>query len=118
MRALLIYIASIALLSSGNTAFGDALRCKNKLIQTGDSKAEVMEKCGAPIMTDSFCQPIATTQPQGVQSGNNNVQNNITVQACENIDIWTYEPRKGKFTTHLYFARGQLQVIRYGDRVD
>lgn len=98
--------------------FAESLRCKTKLAKVGDTKAEVMEKCGDPIMTDSFCQPIAvSTPPQGVQIGDNNVQNNIAIATCENVDIWTYSPGKGKFITHLYFARGQLQSIRYGDRV-
>ncbi len=96
----------------------ESLRCKTKLAQLGDTKADVLAKCGDPIMTDSFCQPIAiATQPQGVQTGNNNVQNNTAISTCENIDIWTYNPGSGKFMTHLYFSRGELQSIRYGDRV-
>lgn len=96
----------------------ESLRCKTKLTHIGDTKAEVLDKCGSPIMTDNFCQPVATTtQPQGIQNGDNNVQNNIAIATCENVDIWTYNPGKGKFLTHLYFARGQLQSIRYGDRV-
>lgn len=101
-----------------STSFADSLRCKTKLVQIGDTKSEILDKCGDPVMTDNFCQSIAAnTPPQGVQIGDNNVQNNITIATCENIDIWTYSPGKGKFITHLYFARGQLQSIRYGDRV-
>lgn len=104
--------------SSSNISFADSLRCKTKLAQIGDTKSDVLDKCGDPVMTDNFCQPVAAiTQPQGIQNGNNNVQNNIAIATCENIDIWTYNPGKGKFITHLYFARGQLQSIRYGDRV-
>jgi Protein of unknown function (DUF2845) len=101
-----------------STSAAESLRCKTKLAQVGDTKAEVLDKCGDPIMADNFCQPVAvTTQPQGIQNGNNNVQNNIAIATCENVDIWTYHPGKGKFMTHLYFSRGQLQSIRYGDRV-
>lgn len=101
-----------------NISFAESLRCNTKLTQIGDTKSEVLDKCGDPVMTDNFCQPVAvTTQPQGIQNGNNNVQNNIAIATCESIDIWTYNPGKGKFITHLYFARGQLQSIRYGDRV-
>lgn len=101
-----------------STCLAESLRCKTKLTHIGDTKAEVLDKCGSPIMTDNFCQPVATTtQPQGIQNGDNNVQNNIAIATCENVDIWTYNPGKGKFLTHLYFARGQLQSIRYGDRV-
>lgn len=101
-----------------STSLAESLRCKTKLAKVGDTKAEVIEKCGDPIIIDNFCQPIAvSTPPQGVQIGDNNVQNNIAIATCENVDIWTYNPGKGKFITHLYFARGQLQSIRYGDRV-
>ncbi len=95
----------------------ESLRCKTKLAQVGDTKSEVLDKCGDPVMTDNFCQPVATTiQPEGIQNGDNNIQNNIAIATCENVDIWTYNPGKGKFMTHLYFARGQLQSIRYGER--
>jgi hypothetical protein len=101
-----------------NLSAAESLRCKTQLAQVGDTKADIIEKCGDPLMIDNFCQPIAvTTQPQGVQSGDNNVQNNIAIANCENVDIWTYNPGKGRFIAHLYFARGQLQSIRYGDRV-
>ena len=104
--------------SFASTSAAESLRCKTTLAQIGDTKSEVLDKCGEPVMTDNLCQPIATTtQPQGIQNGNNNVQNNIAIATCENVDIWTYNPGKGKFMTHLYFQRGQLQSIRYGERV-
>ena len=104
--------------SISSPCLAESLRCKSKLTHLGDTKAEVLDKCGSPLMTDSFCQPVATnTQPQGIQHGDNNVQNNIAIATCENVDIWTYNPGKGKFLAHLYFSRGQLQSIRYGDRV-
>jgi len=112
----LIIAATIATLSIQSNA--ESLRCKTKLAKIGDTKADVIQKCGDPIMTDSYCVPIAiAAQPQGIQNGNNNVQNNTVISTCENIDIWTYNPGTGKFMTHLYFSRGELQSIRYGDRV-
>lgn len=111
----LVGIAIFSTLSA--VTYAESLRCKTKLAQVGDTKSEVLDKCGNPVMTDNFCQPIAaSTQPQGIQNGDNNVQNNINIATCENVDIWTYNPGKGKFMTHLYFARGQLQSIRYGER--
>lgn len=113
-------IALIAATTATTLSFqgnAESLRCKTKLAKIGDTKADVIQKCGDPMMTDSFCQPIAiAAQPQGVQNGNNNVQNNTVISTCENIDIWTYNPGTGKFMTHLYFSRGELQSIRYGDR--
>lgn len=114
LSLILFTLVSMGLTS---TSFADSLRCKTKLAHIGDTKAEIIDKCGEPVMTDSFCQPISVNTPQGVQVGNNNVQNNIAIATCENVDIWTYNPGTGKFKTHLYFTRGHLQSIRYGDRV-
>lgn len=96
----------------------ESMRCQGDLIKIGDIKADVIAECGEPVITDSFCRTITdTAQIQAVQSGNNNVQNNIAVQACEDVDVWTYHPTKGQFVTHLYFVSGELRDIKYGDRV-
>lgn len=117
-NSICLTLFALVSISIAPPVFADSLRCNTKLALVGDTKAEIIDKCGEPVMTDSFCQPIAAnTQAQGVQVGNNNVQNNIAIAACENVDIWTYHPGSGKFKAHLYFARGQLQSVRYGDRV-
>ncbi len=111
-------IGVIVLASGSNYSLAETLRCKTKLAQIGDTKADVLSKCGDPIMTDNYCQPVpVTVQPQGVQNGDNNVQYNTAIATCVNVDIWTYNPGKGKFMAHLYFSQGELQNIRYGDRV-
>ena len=111
-------IGMTLLASLSSSCFAESLRCGRTIAQIGDTKADVLEKCGVPLVTDTFCEPIAqVAQPQGVQNGDNNVQYNTAIATCENVDIWTYTPAKGKFVTHLYFSRGELQTIRYGDRV-
>lgn len=112
MACIAILLALIA-----NTSSAESLRCGSKLANIGDTKADIIEKCGEPAMTDSYCEAVAVNQAQGIQNGNNNIQNNITINTCENVDIWTYNPGSGKFMAHLYFSRGQLMVIRYGSRV-
>lgn len=110
-------IALMFTLLIATVSHAESLRCGGQLAHIGETKAEILEKCGDPVMTDAYCEPIAVNQVQGVQNGNNNIQNNIAIGTCENVDIWTYKPGSGKFTTHLYFSRGRLQNIRYGDRV-
>lgn len=113
-----VFIIALVTTTFSCITHASSLRCGSKLANVGDTKAEIIEKCGEPIMTDTFCAPlVAANQPQGIQNGDNNVQNNIAIAACENVEIWTYNPGSGKFMTNLYFSRGQLQVIRYGDRV-
>jgi hypothetical protein len=100
------------------TAQADSLRCGTKLAQIGHTKAEVTEICGSPIYTDSYCEQLTINlQVQAQQQGDNNIQNNIAIQACRNIDIWTYKPGSGQLVTHMYFAEGKLRKIERGERI-
>jgi len=103
---------------TSTTVHAESMRCNGDLVQLGDMKADVVSTCGQPLVTDSFCRPIAHSAPiQATQSGEHNVQNNIAVQTCEDVDVWTYHPAKGQFVTHLYFVGGELKEMKYGDRV-
>ena len=89
------------------------LRCKNDLAQVGDRKASVLQKCGEPVFRDSFCKPVEQQQLPG--TGQSKVT--VNVQACEQVDEWTYNPGRGQFMTVLRFESGALRAITYGDRV-
>jgi len=88
----------------------ESLRCNGDIVDIEDTKAEVIQKCGNPEMTDSFCE----------KSYKNIIRSNgeaAVIESCDNVDIWTYNPGKGQFLTNLYFAQGKLREMRYGDRV-
>lgn len=107
----LIVLALQAGPASANTT---SFRCKNDLVNVGDGKASALQKCGEPVVKDSFCKP----QPAAPQSavpppGGTVVINN----ACETVDEWTYNPGWGQFMTTLRFESGRLVSIKYGDRV-
>lgn len=89
----------------------ESMRCHNDIVQIGDTKADIIQKCGNPEMTDSYCEKL----PQQVPRADGTT---LIVDSCENIDIWTYNPGKGQFWTHLYFAKGKLREMKYGDRVE
>lgn len=88
----------------------ESLRCKGDIIDIGDTKIDVLRKCGEPEFKDTFCE----NTPVRIRQSDN--QFNI-IERCENIDIWTYNPGKGQFWTNLYFSEGKLREMRYGDRV-
>ena len=91
-------------------ANAETLRCKQDIVDIGDSKADVIEMCGNPEMTDSFCEKYF--KPIYHSDGSSSV-----IESCTNVDIWTYNPGKGQFWTNLYFAEGKLREIKYGNRV-
>ena len=109
LSVLFFFISSaFSLLSSSATA--ESLRCKTDFVQIGDTKADVVVKCGEPQITDSFCEK---TEQRFLKSDGTSG----FIESCENIDIWTYNPGPGQFWTHLYFEKGKLREMKYGERV-
>lgn len=109
-------------LSTGASA--QSLRCKGDLAQIGNSKSTILQKCGEPVMKDSFCKPVQETVagaplvvPVAPGTSGNGVTTNITVNTCQQVEEWTYNPGYGQFMTMLQFEGGSLKTIRYGDRV-
>jgi hypothetical protein len=110
------------------SASAQSLRCKGDLAQIGNSKGTILQKCGEPVMKDSFCKPVqgtaSTTTPMVTPAapvtttGNSaSATTNITVNTCQQVEEWTYNPGYGQFMTMLQFEGGSLASIRYGDRV-
>lgn len=104
-------IALCVLLCSSHLVHAESLRCHGDIIEVGDAKVDVLRKCGEPVLKDTYCEktPIRIKRIDG---------NWDTVERCENVDVWTYNPGKGQFWTNLYFTEGKLREMRYGERVE
>lgn len=92
-----------------------SLRCKGDFAQIGNSKGTVLQKCGEPVLKDSFCklsQQNATNAPNAMGA-----TTNVMINQCVNVEEWTYNPGYGQFMTMLQFEAGELKSISYGDRV-
>ncbi len=126
----LTFVVMLAFFASSaiNEASAQSLRCKGDLAQIGNSKSTILQKCGEPVMKDNFCKPVQQTvvgapvvNPvvPGTIANNNgtNVTTNVTVNNCQPVEEWTYNPGYGQFMTMLQFEGGALKSIRYGDRV-
>ena len=115
MKASLMILFAIAAGSacSGASAATTSFRCKNDLVNVGDSKASALLKCGEPMVKDSFCKPV---DPQAVAVPKGRAAVAVTAP-CETVDEWTYNPGYGQFITTLRFESGKLVSITYGDRV-
>jgi hypothetical protein len=112
-RMLRLCVAMVALTLFSASAPAQSLRCKTDLVSPGDSRASVLQKCGEPVIKDSFCKPVQPQTQPAVAPGSTVVN----VVPCENVDEWTYNPGYGQFMTTLRFEAGQLVSIKYGDRV-
>jgi hypothetical protein len=114
-RATTLLVLGFALAAG---ASAQSLRCKGDLAQIGNSKGTILQKCGEPVLKDSFCKPTAQTTSSAPAAPNaTGAVTNVTVNQCVNVDEWTYNPGSGQFMTMLQFEAGELKRIRYGDRV-
>jgi hypothetical protein len=104
-------VAALALVPA--LAAAQSFRCKSDLVNSGDSRATVLLKCGEPVVKDTFCKPVQPQSFPGAASGSTVVN----VVPCESVDEWTYNPGYGQFMTTLRFEGGKLVSIKYGDRV-
>ncbi|MBN8506673.1 MAG: DUF2845 domain-containing protein [Burkholderiales bacterium] len=93
-----------------------AFRCKQDLVQLGDSPATVRQRCGEPVYRDSFCAEARQT-PEGLPPPAMPNEPRRLPPGCVAVDEWTYNPGWGQFWTTLRFEGGRLVSIRYGDRV-
>ena len=52
MRFTTALLALMFTLFIAQFATAESMRCKNDIVQIGDTKADIVEKCGAPEITD------------------------------------------------------------------
>lgn len=113
-RLVLIGVAAL-LASAACPAETRSFRCKQDLVQLGDSKATALKRCGEPVMKDSFCRK--PHQPTAQSSASPRGTTVIVNVGCDTVDDWTYNPGVGQFMTTLRFEEGVLTSIKYGPRV-
>ncbi len=106
-----LFIAAILLLQS-LSASAEYLRCKNESVNVGDTRSSLLQRCGEPVIKDTFCKPVEPTQGATISSGIV-----VAVPSCRNVDEWTYNPGRGQFMTTLQIDGGKVISIKYGDRV-
>jgi len=112
-----LFLAALALLGTAapRDAAAQSFRCKSDIVNVGDARSAVLQKCGEPVVKDSFCRPITAPEPPTPPIPPNSTV--INVQQCENVDDWVYNPGYGQFMTTLRFESGRLASIKYGERV-
>ena len=104
-RIAFIFCAAIA--SFCSPVHAGSLRCDGDLVLMRDIKVSVLQKCGEPFFTESFCKPVdpATLLP------------NQFFVPCQLVEDWAYNPGPGQLITIVRFEGGMVTSIRYGERV-
>jgi hypothetical protein len=101
----------ILLIVSGDAGAYGSLRCNGRLIDVGDSTAQVLSLCGEPSTRVKSQSP--------VRAGN--VNGFTRFVGYSNSEQWVYDRGWGKFPAVLFFNDGVLRRVehlsrRSGDR--
>jgi len=106
MKTAYLTCAALIAVLTALPASAETMRCGSDYIaRIGNSKTDVLQNCGEPLMRDSFCGTTTTGSNQPAVG-----------TLCSNVEEWTYNPGTGQFMTTLRFVEGRLQSIRYGNR--
>jgi hypothetical protein len=92
-----------ALAASGSAAGSDTLRCGSHLVSTGDTKVEVLIKCGEPAWKDGWTDELIDGVDTAVERG-------ISVDR----ERWVYNFGPNAFLEFLSFDNGRLTGITAG----
>ncbi len=107
MNKFLFLLFSLMLFSTSS----HAIRCGNKIINTGDTKYKILARCGEP----DFVETREKYYPPGCNGYNyyDNRYGTTRFPIChvELIEVWTYNFGPHKFIKELVFRDGKLKEI-------
>ena len=104
----------------GSVGAASAFRCGTQLVSDGDTRAEVIQKCGEPTFVDSWEEELIQRDFGAVRnfdprtSKYEGSREPFLVKVQVKIDLWTYNLGSTQFTRYLRFENGILKEITTG----
>jgi len=102
MVSLRILVVILIATATYTHAFADSLRCRNKLISTGDSTSRVLLTCGEPLFKE-----VVSTDTKNVSKSGKKIKAYIEVY----VEKWTYDFGRKYPLRILTFRKGVLDRI-------
>jgi len=118
MKKLLYCVASMIMVMVMATDNASAFRCGTRLVVVGDSKYEVLWKCGEPSWVESWLEK--RIEPYSVEpfsDGQRFYIPNPTFATVVYVTVeqWVYDLGRTRFTRVLTFENNRLTRIESGD---
>ena len=92
------------------------LRCQGRLVSIGDTKEEVLDKCGKPDKRDQWVGDQNSTISQIYDYKTERYMAPKAIKQPIQMERWTYNMGPNKFIRYLYFQNGELIKIETGER--
>ena len=115
---IIIFFLGLWILLISSPAF--AFRCNGRIVSLGDTKSQVVNKCGDPSHIESWEEERFTEDEYYYQYRHYRSREKFHrhYAAKENVKIeeWTYNFGPTTFVRYLLFKKGRLKEIRLGDK--
>ena len=96
-------VLALLLVYAGSADAYGSLRCKGRIVDVGDSAAEVLSLCGEPSKRTSTTLPVRSAVRSGF----------TRFVGYSKAEQWTYDRGYGKFPAVLHFDNGVLRRIEH-----
>ncbi len=92
-------------------------RCGNRVVSTGDTKAEVLAKCGEPVTIDEEVVETAVSRrlKRDVNGPGHRQGARVRISSTRTIETWTYNFGSNRLMRILTFEGSELKRIEDGD---
>ena len=111
-----LLVLSVLLLVPLQTAW--AFRCGARLVSIGDTRREVLDKCGSPTWVDSWVEDrVFRGSGRAMIDKGRNFTYQVPVRTIVQVTIeeWTYNPGPTQFIRILRFENSRLIEIETGE---
>ena len=115
-RILFFLLLSSLILLNNSMAADRYLRCQGRLVSIGDTKEEVLDKCGDPEKRDQWEEDQNSTISQIYDYKNERYIAPKVLKKPILMERWTYNMGPNKFIRYLYFQNGELIKIETGEK--
>jgi hypothetical protein len=114
MQATLMVFLCIAVFSSLEMHPAFAFRCEDKLVSQGDTKFEVLSKCGEPAWIEKRTVKKIESHDDDGSSAQRHHRDHRTLVVPVEVEEWTYNLGPGRLIQILTFENGKLMKVENG----
>jgi hypothetical protein len=104
IQRLSLAAAAILLAVAAPSASADSIRCAGGIVQTGDTKLDLLAKCGRPSLVED----------QGRERGTFDARNGVARRVYVPVDVWTYDFGRNRFVQLVRMVKGRIVAIERG----
>src|SRR5512143_2221470 len=97
-------LAAAVLALAALPARADSIRCPGGIVQTGDSKLDLLAKCGRPSLVED----------QERERGAFDARNGVARRVIAPVDVWTYDFGRSQFVQVVRLVKGRVTTIERG----